>query len=307
MSKKYKLKENEVKKRKRLFWKGVKIVGIALIIISIISKHSQAKYTKERNEIIETVTLESDKKLEKANEELEKKEKQLEKGKEKVKKKEEIQNNFEQKERVRFALKEEESAKIFKEFSRISKDVVAYLDIPSIAAKEPVCKTNDNNYYLRKNLTGQYYENGTAFIEQNNIPDFSDDNTVIYHHNMKEDGVDFSNLDQFLKEEFAKEHKYINIYYNGKLNVYKIFSCYKAEPDLDYRSLQFYNTFDKLDYLENLFNRSEVSLEKPKFNENTRIVTLSTCADEGLRTVLHAVLVEDDRRFQTIYEYGDLK
>lgn len=296
------VKETRKNRNKRVFWQIVTWCGLALVLFSLYNRYNQNKFDNEKQQIVQKMEKENSKKMEQANAKIEENRAQLIVANNKKKETDEKIKKLKESEAVKFALKEEKIAKTFKEFTKMSSDVIAYVEIPNLEIEEPICKTKDNSYYLRKNLLGQYYENGTAFVEQNNKTDFTDDNTVIYHHNMLKEGVDFSSLYKLTKDGVASKHPYINLYYNNKLHVYKIFSSYMAYPDVDYRSLQFYDTFDKLDYLEELYSRSEVELEKPNFNENTKIVTLSTCAEEGMRTVVHAILVEDDSRVATIYD-----
>ena len=72
-------------------------------------------------------------------------------------------------------------------------DVKAWLELPGTVIQYPVAQGEDNSYYLKHLYDGTANKVGCLFIDYENAEDFSDNNTIIYGHNMR-DGSMFSTL-----------------------------------------------------------------------------------------------------------------
>lgn len=182
-------------------------------------------------------------------------------------------------------------------------DIIAFLNIPDLDIRYPVVH-KDNSYYLRRDLNKEYSLAGTLFVEEFNKKDFSDMNTIIYGHNMSNAFVKsakmFEPLVKLGEKDYvsSKDNHYIELYTDQGVKVYKVFSAHYDIASSDYRLLNI-REGKRVNYLKSLKKRSRVKFSDYKFNEDSKILTLSTCdnvTDEG-RFAVHAVLVED---------YGDL-
>src|SRR5699024_10695797 len=81
----------------------------------------------------------------------------------------------------------------------------------------------DNDYYLHRTFRGQENFAGSIFVDASNAADFSDPNTIIYGHNMK-NGSMFGTLRRLYDQEKYKDSKYLWICTpEGKFR-YEIFS-----------------------------------------------------------------------------------
>ena len=74
-------------------------------------------------------------------------------------------------------------------------DVVAWIQIPALDISYPVVQGKDNSYYLHHMFDGKENKNGSIFIDYHNQPEFTDSNTIVYGHNMK-NGSMFGTLDR---------------------------------------------------------------------------------------------------------------
>jgi sortase B len=83
----------------------------------------------------------------------------------------------------------------------INNDLVCILSIPDLDLKYPVVRGPDNSRYLTKTFEGNNNPAGCLFIDYENSPDLSDNNTFIYGHNMK-NGSMFGSLKNFTKDGF---------------------------------------------------------------------------------------------------------
>lgn len=98
-------------------------------------------------------------------------------------------------------------------WKNFSKDTKAVLEIPGML-EYPVVQSDDNNYYLHRGLDKKYKYSGTLFIDYHNNSNFTDDNTIIYGHNMTS-GRMFGNLKKYKSKQYMQEHKYFFVHTRG--------------------------------------------------------------------------------------------
>lgn len=78
----------------------------------------------------------------------------------------------------------------------------------------PVVQSDDNSYYLHRGLDKKYKYSGTLFIDYHNNSNFTDDNTIIYGHNMTS-GRMFGSLKKYKSKQYMQEHKYFFVHTRG--------------------------------------------------------------------------------------------
>ena len=129
------------------------------------------------------------------------------------------------------------------------------------------------------------------------LQDFSDPNTVLYGHNMK-NGSMFASLHNFEDQQVFEENPYFYIYTEDKTYVYEIFAAYK------YNAIHLIYNFD-LDnpeifqnYLDQIFEVRDMSAnirQDVTVNADNRIVTLSTCVsgEKNMRYLVQGVLLNE--------------
>lgn len=122
----------------------------------------------------------------------------------------------------------------FKAMQKRNKDVIGWLYIPDTKIDEPILKGASNDTYLRTDIDKNPKTAGQVFVDEINSKDFSDDNTIIYGHNMK-NGSRFHDLRYYVEKEFYDEHNLVYIYLpNGTVNVYKIYSASVINANSDF-------------------------------------------------------------------------
>ena len=67
------------------------------------------------------------------------------------------------------------------------------------------------DYYLDTNLDGTKGRPGCIYTQMMNSMDWTDRNTVLYGHNMR-DGSMFAGLHKYEDSEYFSEHPYVYIY-----------------------------------------------------------------------------------------------
>lgn len=178
-------------------------------------------------------------------------------------------------------------------------DVTSFIYIDDIGLSYPISQANDNEYYLYRDLNGNPSDVGTIFVDYQNKSDFSDTNTIIYGHNMREgfwQGDAFGKLDHYVDDNFRQNaDQIIKIRTPEKTYFYKIIAGYNIRYDSDYRQI---NPHDPREYIENIIKESQIDFGERNrhISEDDKIITLSTCInslDDDYRFVIHAIKINE--------------
>jgi len=177
--------------------------------------------------------------------------------------------------------------------NEVNEDIVGWLTIPDTQIDYPFVISQDNDYYLRRDLYGNYALAGTIFMDYRCYTDtvrsdFTDFNTVIYGHNMN-NGSMFGELSLFADEGFFA---YMIVRSNDQM----IYDPYKSASDKERNEFFEYVKKTARNYREVTgCHRFEPVTPDPLTPTDINIVTLSTCSYEfnGARIVLLAIIVPE--------------
>ncbi len=191
----------------------------------------------------------------------------------------------------------------FEAIWEINKDVIAWIKIPDTTVDYPILQSPDeDNYYMDHDIEDvQNWIPGSIYINLNNSPELTDNNTVIYGHNvhMASDngkGTMFGDLEKYYEEDFFNENKEIIIYTPEHIYTYEIFAAvtynnklipalYDLNDENGYQA--FIDSVYKTHMLRDNYTDRVVTSED-------KIITLSTCTidhDHDYRFLVTAVLV----------------
>lgn len=179
------------------------------------------------------------------------------------------------------------------DLSYINEDYQGWIHISNTNVDYPILQSTDNLYYLNKDINNEYLLAGSIFLDFRNN-NFSDLNTVIYGHNMK-DNTMFGDLDKFIDSNFAKEN-IININTkSGEVLKYQVFSVYITDDNDDYINTKF-NSQAEYEVFINQIQKKSIIENNIDVTSLNKIITLSTCnnAFYNARTVIHAKLLTDE-------------
>ena len=148
----------------------------------------------------------------------------------------------------------------------------------------------DNDKYLHQTFSANENTLGAIFLNVDNKADFSDRNSIIYGHRMK-DGSMFRHLQDYEEKSFWEENPYFYIYTpDGKEITYQIYSYAVVDATSDVYLTSF---ADDGAYQEFLNMTKEVSAYDTGVEVTTEdtIVTLSTCtsASDDHRIIVQGV------------------
>lgn len=168
-----------------------------------------------------------------------------------------------------------------------NKDIVAWIYSEGTPINYPVVQGKDNDYYLRRLINGKYNQSGTLFVDYKNKGDFSDLNTIIYGHNMKNDSM-FGTIINYKKQEYFDSHKEIDLFTENANYKIKLYAGLTIDGNSNLYNItnsnkEFIKLKDKSDFKSDVIP-----------NEDDKIVMLSTCSYdyELARYVLLGVLEE---------------
>ncbi len=177
-------------------------------------------------------------------------------------------------------------------------DIYAWISIPDTRIDYPVLQhPSDDTYYLNYNLDGSKGYPGCIYTERENSRDFSDFNTVIYGHNMK-NGSMFHDLHSYEDESFLTDHPYVYIYTPDRVMRYRIFAAYPYDDRHLLYSFDYATPEGRAGYLSEIFSIRSMSAvldDQVAVTSDDRLITLSTCvgSQNEKRYLVQAVLVND--------------
>ena len=182
----------------------------------------------------------------------------------------------------------------FDKLKSVNEDVVGWIYVDALPdISYPIVKGKDNQTYLHQTYEKNYNFAGTIFVEYENSGDFSDCNTLVYGHNMK-NGSMFGHLKKFREDDkLYKQDKYFWILTPERNYRYEIITAYTTSVNSDTYTL-FKGPGEEFEkYLETIKGYSEIKTDDTDLTIKDRIVTLSTCTgNESTRFVVQGKRVD---------------
>ena len=182
----------------------------------------------------------------------------------------------------------------FDKLKSVNEDVVGWIYVDALPdISYPIVKGKDNQTYLHQTYEKNYNFAGTIFVDYENSGDFSDCNTLVYGHNMK-NGSMFGHLKKFREDDkLYKQDKYFWILTPERNYRYEIISAYTNGVNSDTYTL-FKGPGEEFEkYLETIKGYSEIKTDDTDLTIKDKIVTLSTCTgNESTRFVVQGKRVD---------------
>jgi len=192
----------------------------------------------------------------------------------------------------------------FADLLSINVDVKGWITIKDTNIDYVVMQSADHdpNYYLDKDINGDYSKAGTLYLDPMSSVEDNTQNLLIHGHNMvSTEEKMFHYLLQYKKLDYYKEHPLINFDTIFDTGEWKIFSVFitpgnaDSEDFFDYRKSVFSSSSDFLNFVYQLRIRSVLTLDTVDIKEDDQLLTLSTCSYEldNYRTVIVARKVRE--------------
>lgn len=160
-----------------------------------------------------------------------------------------------------------------------NKNIIGWIIIPDTTINYPIVQGPDNDYYLEKDINGNYDFLGSIFLDASQKADLSEYNTFIYGHNadLGYASPKFGELIKYYNQDFLNAHDTLYYYtpetaYLGKIFAVSFDSANTESHNLDIKSKE------ELDmYAKWMFDRAFVKKDI-KFDSIDKMITLWTCA-----------------------------
>lgn len=176
---------------------------------------------------------------------------------------------------------------------QVNSDVFGWIHLPDTVISYPLVESHDNAEYLNLTWDKQKSRSGSIFLECRSSTDLTDFHTLIYGHNWQ-DGIMFSPLLQYGKQEFADAHPNLYLITDDAVLQYTVFSAYTADVVSNTYRLIFEDEERRQECIDFWKEKSVIDVDLTP--ETTDLVlTLSTCTGrgaDGIRWVVHTVLTE---------------
>lgn len=177
----------------------------------------------------------------------------------------------------------------FDELQAINPEVIGWIRVGATGISYPVAQTDNNDFYLHHTFKKEAVFSGCIFENADNSKFFTDQNTIIYGHNMK-DGSMFASLRKFWEDKDAISNPYFWVFTPDFIYQYRIFSCSIVSKMGDPYRTRFL-TEDYAAFLEKMQSASEVDVGTVPLTTDDRIVTLSTCTgNDATRRIVQGKL-----------------
>lgn len=189
----------------------------------------------------------------------------------------------------------------FASLREINPDVIGWIEVEAIdTINYPIAQGEDNDFYLHRTFRKQDNFAGTIFLDHLNRPNFSNRNSILYGHNMK-NGSMFGLLRNFREQKTYDKSPYFWIYTPTKIYKYKIFSCAEVGTYSESYQISFPGEAAFQKYIQDAMKQSLIETGEEVTLKDT-IVTLSTCTgNEATRFIVQGKRV---RTYKSIPKKG---
>lgn len=187
----------------------------------------------------------------------------------------------------------------FEELRKTNEDIYAWITIPGTKVDYPVLQSEEDNYYLDKNLDHSTGYPGCIYTNKCNLKSFNDMHTILYGHNMKNDSM-FGSLHDYESQENFDTNRIIYVYTEQKRMTYEIYGAVKFT---DVYIPAVYGVNSKAgngQFLQDLQVNAEQyasvsNIAEMEVSAEDKLITLSTCisGEDTKRYIIVGVLVEE--------------
>lgn len=184
----------------------------------------------------------------------------------------------------------------FSKLLEINSDTIGWIRFPQEPSQisYPIVQGKNNSEYLKKTFSANDNTLGTIFMDVGNNKDFSDKNTLIYGHRMR-DGSMFRHLQDYEDKSFWEKNPYFYIYtVDDRVLKYHIYSAGQVLDTSDSYQIGFESDDSYQSFLD-MTKQTALYDTGVEVNTQSTVVTLSTCtsASDNHRFVVRGVKEEE--------------
>ena len=183
---------------------------------------------------------------------------------------------------------------------------------PGVALDYPVVKHTDNDYYMYRLFNRKGNAAGTLFMDFRNLTDLTDENTLVYGHNMK-NGSMFGTLGKYDEQVYFESHPYMLVVAEDEIDLVEVYTAYSTNSvDVCYK-ISISELLQKLKYVKWVSAKKCRSMGLARLadylesiNENDRA---TACLKIGIEEIWEMLeeLDETNLKAEFIEAFNDLK
>jgi len=162
---------------------------------------------------------------------------------------------------------------------QVNPEVLGWITIPDTILSYPVMKHEDNEFYLNRAWDGSESIVGSIYLETQCSSDFSDFNTIVYGHRMKDSSM-FGSLKHYEKQDYLEEHPDILITDDSGTKIYRIYSAFEAEITAPIYLVRVTEKETKQAVIDYTLSQNILKTEITPTTED-QLLTLCTCTGDG--------------------------
>lgn len=172
----------------------------------------------------------------------------------------------------------------------VNEEIIGWIVIPGTNISYPVCRHEDNQYYLEHTSNREPSLVGAIFSDYRIDMPFEEFNTILYGHRLLNQTM-FSALKAYQDKEFRENHPYVYICTPNTIYVYEIYSAFRGDPDGISYDVGIHTEEKKQSFIDYSLNCAEYDTGITPTTEDS-FLTLSTCTGTGhtQRMIIHSVL-----------------
>ena len=184
----------------------------------------------------------------------------------------------------------------FNELKEINSQTKGWIQVNGTNVNYPFVQASDNNYYLNHSFDKSWNSAGWVFMDYRNSIDDMDKNTILYAHG-RYDKTMFGTLRNVLTNGWLdnKNNYVIKLSSEKENTLWQVFSVYKIPTTSDYLQVNFIDDEDFMNFADMLIDRSGYDFDTI-VSKSDKILTLSTCYNDDIKTVIHAKLIKKENR-----------
>ena len=182
----------------------------------------------------------------------------------------------------------------FSYLERINPSVAGWIKVDGTDIDYPFVQGSDNSFYLTHSFHNTYSRSGWLFLDYRNNQNFKDKNNIIYAHSQTNRTM-FGTLKNVLTEKWFQSADVHIVRTSTPIQnaLWQVFSVYTIPTTTDYLQIDFDTDFTT--FANKLIDRSVFDFHTT-VEEGDKILTLSTCHNKTVKTVLHAKLIATQDR-----------
>ncbi len=118
----------------------------------------------------------------------------------------------------------------FPALKAVNSEVAAWVFSEKTTLSYPIVRSDNNERYLNHLIDGTENPLGTLFIDYRNQPDFRDDNTLIYGHNMEDNSM-LASLPDYKRQTYYDDHPVLYLFRPDQTFRVELVSGFDIGPD----------------------------------------------------------------------------